>query len=342
VLLAGDAGQQDGELVAAEARDDVVGAQHAAQPLGDGAQEPVARAMAERIVDDLEVVEVDEEHRHLPAAAHQRAVEALQEELAVGQARQMIVVGLPRQLALGLLARGHVDAVADPRLGFAVAAGQGRVVPQGPPVAVAIAQLQLGVRGGEGPTREVLGEHQLGQWDADDVVAHVRAQRGVGPLHEAVEPDDRHPRRRAVERRAEALLAVLGRGARVLVQAPVDDVDDGQGADEQCVDPRPAPRVGDGVRVVVDRRGLDEAHEPVVAEHEREGKQVGEPLLIERQQADHHEEVEVPLDRAVHQVHDDRRSRQQADACSGGAQAAGGACARGERTADEDRAGVDR
>ena len=33
------------------------------QPLGDGDQQPVAGAVAERVVDDLEVVEVDEEHR---------------------------------------------------------------------------------------------------------------------------------------------------------------------------------------------------------------------------------------------------------------------------------------
>jgi hypothetical protein len=63
----------------------------------------------------------------------------------------------------------------------------------------------------------------------------------------------------------------------------VDDVDDAEGSDEQRVDPRPAPWVRDDVAVVVDRRGLDEAHEPVMAEHEGEGQQVGEPLLVERE-----------------------------------------------------------
>ena len=53
----------DRELVAAEAGDDVVGAQHAAQPLGHGDEQPVAGAVPERVVDELEVVEVDEQHR---------------------------------------------------------------------------------------------------------------------------------------------------------------------------------------------------------------------------------------------------------------------------------------
>ena len=60
-LLVVDVGQQDGELVAAEARDDVLGAQHVPQAAGDGLQQLVADAVAEGVVDDLEVVEVEEE-----------------------------------------------------------------------------------------------------------------------------------------------------------------------------------------------------------------------------------------------------------------------------------------
>ena len=53
-------GLQDDELVAAEAGDDVGLADMAAQPVGDRAQQQVAARMAERVVDLLELVEVDE------------------------------------------------------------------------------------------------------------------------------------------------------------------------------------------------------------------------------------------------------------------------------------------
>ena len=57
-----DARQEDRELVAAEAGDRVAGAQRVAQPLGDDDQQLVAGGVPERVVDDLELVEVDEEH----------------------------------------------------------------------------------------------------------------------------------------------------------------------------------------------------------------------------------------------------------------------------------------
>ena len=52
-------GEQHRELVAAEAGEHVGLAQAAAQQLGDAAQELVAGAVAERVVDVLEVVEVE-------------------------------------------------------------------------------------------------------------------------------------------------------------------------------------------------------------------------------------------------------------------------------------------
>ena len=54
---------QDGELVTAEARDDVAGSQDAAQPVRERREQAVADFVAERVVDDLETVEVDEEDR---------------------------------------------------------------------------------------------------------------------------------------------------------------------------------------------------------------------------------------------------------------------------------------
>ena len=56
-----EAVEQDGELVAAEARDGVARAHARAQALGDRDQQLVADRVAERVVDGLEVVDVDEQ-----------------------------------------------------------------------------------------------------------------------------------------------------------------------------------------------------------------------------------------------------------------------------------------
>ena len=67
----GGADGDDGEFVAAEPRDQIVAAHHAAQALGDVEDELVADVVAERVVDVLEVIEVDVEHgRGRPAAPH--------------------------------------------------------------------------------------------------------------------------------------------------------------------------------------------------------------------------------------------------------------------------------
>ena len=60
--------EQDGELVAAEAAHQVAVAHGAAQPAGERLQHAVADGVAERVVDHLEAVEVEEEHRQAGAA----------------------------------------------------------------------------------------------------------------------------------------------------------------------------------------------------------------------------------------------------------------------------------
>jgi hypothetical protein len=55
--------QQDGELVAAQAGDAVAGAHARGEPAGDGDEQLVAGRVAEGVVDRLEAVEVDEQHR---------------------------------------------------------------------------------------------------------------------------------------------------------------------------------------------------------------------------------------------------------------------------------------
>ena len=60
--------EQHGELVAAEAAHQVAVAHRAAQAAGEGLQHAVADAVAERVVDHLEAVEVEEEHGQAAAA----------------------------------------------------------------------------------------------------------------------------------------------------------------------------------------------------------------------------------------------------------------------------------
>ncbi len=84
------------EFVAAEPRHQVVAAQRVRQPQRDVADQLVADRMAERVVDVLEMVEVDVEHRgRRGAGAHllDHRFQPLAEEDAVGQAAERIVHG---------------------------------------------------------------------------------------------------------------------------------------------------------------------------------------------------------------------------------------------------------
>jgi hypothetical protein len=103
---------EHGELVAAEPRHRVAPARGALQAAGDLRQQAVAGAVAQRVVDRLEVVEVEQEHRDAVAVgrrgvraaaglgAGERVGEAVAEEGAVGQAGERVVEGLVRELRL--------------------------------------------------------------------------------------------------------------------------------------------------------------------------------------------------------------------------------------------------
>ena len=87
--MIGDIAEQNHEFVAAQARDDIVLARAFAQAFGNLDQQLVARGMAERIVDDLETVEIDEQHRafaRLRSAIGNLLLQQPREVLAVGQA----------------------------------------------------------------------------------------------------------------------------------------------------------------------------------------------------------------------------------------------------------------
>ena len=104
---------EDRELVPAEARDRVSRAQRLLDPGGDGGEELVAGGVAEAVVDELELVEVEEEHRDrglAPGGHREGVLEPIEEEVAVGQAGEGIMEGL----VLGaLLAASPLDRVGE-------------------------------------------------------------------------------------------------------------------------------------------------------------------------------------------------------------------------------------
>ena len=119
-LVAGP-GLDDRELVAAEPCHQIVAADTGAQAVGDLAQQFVADLVAERIVDALELVDVDIEdrkrlalgklrHAPLQMAAHQHAV---------GQVGQRVVMRHMRDALVGADALGDVVMGGEPAAGRA-------------------------------------------------------------------------------------------------------------------------------------------------------------------------------------------------------------------------------
>ena len=108
--------EQDRELVAAEAGGGVAGAGGAADAIGDGLQQLVADGVAERVVDRLEVVEVDEQHDDrvgLGTGDAQGVVHAVEEQRPVGEPGQLVVEGAVAELALEVALLGDVAERGD-------------------------------------------------------------------------------------------------------------------------------------------------------------------------------------------------------------------------------------
>ena len=122
--LAADAFEQDRELVAAEARHRVGRSRRLHQPLRRRLQQAIAGVVAERVVDVLEVVEVEEHDRHAQLRAlrqRQRVLDPVPEQAAVGEQRERVV---ERELAQLLLERLALADVAE----IERQPGDGRVV----------------------------------------------------------------------------------------------------------------------------------------------------------------------------------------------------------------------
>ena len=100
---------QDGELVAAEAGNGVSRAQRLLQPRRDAGEQLVAGRVTEAVVDQLEVVDVAEQHRGeraAPARLQQRVSEPVAEQRPVREQRERVVQRPAAHLVLG---RAPVD-----------------------------------------------------------------------------------------------------------------------------------------------------------------------------------------------------------------------------------------
>ncbi|MNG98728.1 hypothetical protein D3C79_578780 [compost metagenome] len=112
-----DAGHQEGELVAADAGHQILGAHPAHQPIRHLSQQGIADVVIHAVVDRLEVVEI-QHHEREALAPLAEATEAAAKQPAVRQAGEVVVVRLGRDLLLRQLGLGEIaedgDVLADP------------------------------------------------------------------------------------------------------------------------------------------------------------------------------------------------------------------------------------
>ena len=123
-------GKQDqAELVAADARQRIMGLQQPLEPARHGQQDCVACRYAEFVIDLLEVVDVDGKDRRpdivLCTCQRDDGVEPVDEELPVRQPREVVVDGVMQEPFLGILLLGDVDQRADAADDFAVGTHHG-------------------------------------------------------------------------------------------------------------------------------------------------------------------------------------------------------------------------
>ena len=104
-----DAFEEDRELVAAETRRRVALPELPFEPIGDLDEQAVSEDVAVAVVDELEVVDVHEEHGDLASRSStgQRVLHALLEQDAVRQSGESVVEGLVLEFVL------EADALAD-------------------------------------------------------------------------------------------------------------------------------------------------------------------------------------------------------------------------------------
>ena len=84
--------------------------------LAASTQQPVARQVAEAVVDELELVDVEEQHRDLAVGslgARERVIEAIDEERAVRQSREGIGQGLAYRVGCSRRGERHARVLGE-------------------------------------------------------------------------------------------------------------------------------------------------------------------------------------------------------------------------------------
>ena len=111
-----DAGLNDGELVAPDARDGIDVSDAAAQSASHGLKQIVTHVMPERVVHTLEMIEVEVKHRQAVTAmdSGERVSKPFAEQYAVGQIGKRIVAGHVRDLLFCAPPLGDVLMSPDP------------------------------------------------------------------------------------------------------------------------------------------------------------------------------------------------------------------------------------
>ena len=118
--LHGGVRKHDDELVSGEPADGARRRRLVGEPARDGAQDGVAGVVAERVVDHLEAVEVDEQHADGHVRGRQQLADRLQHEVAVGEPGRVIVASFEAQqfgggVPLGDVEQAHDDGERVPR-----------------------------------------------------------------------------------------------------------------------------------------------------------------------------------------------------------------------------------
>ena len=111
-----DAALQDGEFIAAQARDGVALAQTVAHALGDLPEQLVAERVAERVVDALEAIEIETQDRELLISRQvcKPISRCSRKNSAVGQIGQRVMQRHMRDLRLRHPPLGDVLVGGDP------------------------------------------------------------------------------------------------------------------------------------------------------------------------------------------------------------------------------------
>ena len=130
--------QENDELITPEARDGIVGSDNLAQPPCDGHQQLVAQRVTQAVVDHLEAIEVQEEHREdvitAPVHAGQSVAQPVDEERPVGQSGQRVVKGVVAESLLNLLAIRNVRQRSSYTVDHVVLVFESTAATQQPPV----------------------------------------------------------------------------------------------------------------------------------------------------------------------------------------------------------------